>query len=404
MKAQKPGARLLAVLALSTLLGWGCPTSASAPRRAPPGPPTRLSLTHRYVGAPRPVRAVAHDAGGWRRAGLENIRGVTIGPIESYLQPGRGYGTERFVETLDEVARLGGNWISLTTFSRMWDNRGVGVDAGFEQPFLVTRAAIERSVALAHARGLRVFLVPHLWLESGQWRAEMAHETQERFQRFAENYQRVVLGWARVAEQAGVDLFAVGVELRSWVTTSRAPRFVELITAVRDVYHGPLTYAANWDDVDDTVVWGELDVIGINAFYPLHWEDDASYAQVEAGGYRVRQQVEELARKYERPVIFSEFGYTTRENAEIKPWLWPEELGTVTRDEATQERAYEALLGAMDDVPGFGGTFVWRMYADPSDLSQEPDWGFSPWGKRAEGQLRRLYQRAALRDAWDLQR
>jgi len=264
----------------------------------------------------------------------------------------------------------------------------------------VTQKAILRSVEQAHARGLRVFFVPHLWLESGQWRAEMAHPSEARFLEFTRNYARLVLGWAKLAEEAGVDLFAVGVELRSWVTTSRAASFVDLIAEVRQVYHGPLTYAANWDDVDDTVVWGELDVIGINAFYPLHWEDNATYAQVEAGGYRVREQVEGLAKRYERSVVFSEFGYTTRRNTEIKPWLWPEELGTVTRDEPAQERAYEALLGAMQGAPGFFGTFVWRMYADPADLSQEPDWGFSPWGKRAQGQLRRIYRRAERDAVW----
>ncbi|HXS17776.1 MAG TPA: hypothetical protein VN764_11335 [Polyangiaceae bacterium] len=391
-------------------LGWIGALISSAAAGSPAGQPdpallaveapARLGLTHRYAGPPTRVLHIPHHAAGWRQAGLAPIRGVTIGPIESYLQPGRGYGSVRFAEMLDEVARLGGNWISLTAFARMADNKSVGIDAAFEQPWSVTRQAILRSVQLAHARGFRVFLVPHLWLESGQWRAEMAHASPARFLQFARNYTQLVLPWAKLAEEAGVDLFAVGVELRSWVTTSRAGSFVELIAEVRDVYHGPITYAANWDDVDDTVVWGELDVIGINAFYPLHWEDNASYAQVEAGGYRVRAQVEALAQRYERSVVFSEFGYTTRKNTEIKPWLWPEELGRVTRDEDAQERAYEALLGAMHEAPGFNGTFVWRMYADPADLSQEPDWGFSPWGKRAAGQLRRTYRRAERDEAF----
>lgn len=389
-----------ALCALISSVAVGSQPSARAAELAEVTAPSRLSLTHRYEGPVARVLHIPHHSRGWEQAGLPPIRGITIGPIESYLQPGRGYGSARFAEMLDEVARLGANWISLTAFARMADNRSVGIDVGFEQPASVTRQAILRSVQQAHARGIRVFFVPHLWLESGQWRAEMAHPTEARFMEFTRNYAQMVLGWAQLAEEAGVDLFAVGVELRSWVTTSRAPSFVALIDQVRKVYHGPLTYAANWDDVDDTVVWGELDVIGINAFYPLHWEDNASYAQVEAGGYRVREQVEGLARRYERSLIFSEFGYTTRRNAEIKPWLWPEELGTVSRDERAQERAYEALLGAMQGAAGFSGTFVWRMYADPADLSQEPDWGFSPWGKRAQAQLCRIYRRAERDAVW----
>lgn len=360
--------------------------------------PEGLALKQQYQGPTPPMPSIPPSADGWRRAGLEPVRGITIGPIESTLQAGRGYGSSAFEETLGEVTRMGANWISLTVFGRVWDLEATGVDPTFEQPSEVTRQMVRRSVALAHRRGLRVLLVPHLWLESGQWRAEMQPRD---FEAWKESYTRFVVGWAEVAQESEVDLLAAGVELRSWVTTDRAPSFLEVLAALRATYDGPLTYAANWDDAADTVIWNHLDVLGVNAFYPLHWEDDASYEQVEAGGYRVAEEVEELARRFERPVLFTEFGYTARSNTAIKPWLWPEELGQVTRNEEAQERAYEALLGAMTEVPGFAGTLVWRMYADVSDLSQEPDWGFSPWGKRAERQLRRLYQTARKNtDSW----
>ena len=45
-------------------------------------------------------------------------------------------------------------------------------------------------------------------------------------------------------------------------------------------------------------------------------------------------------------------------------------------------------LGGLLDEPWFAGFFVWRMYADPTDLSQEAEWGFSPRGKLAELVLR----------------
>lgn len=325
------------------------------------------------------------------RAGLCAIRGATIGPIESTLQPGRGYGSEPFEETLDEVRRLGGNWVSLTVFSRVWDTSSRAVALGFERPYEDTRAAMIRSVEQAHERGLRVLLVPHLWVESGQWRAEMQPGSDAAWDAWARSYRRMALEWATAAEEAGVDLFAVGVELRSWVTTPRATSFVSLVREVRGVYSGPLTYAANWDDVEDTVVLGELDVIGINAFYPLHWEYGATSEQLYAGGDRVAKTVRELAERYERPVIFTEFGYTTRKDTAIEPWLWPEQLGTVVESEHDQALAYAALLSPMRSVPGFGGTFVWRLYADIADLSQEPGWGFSPRGKRSEAVMRSAF-------------
>jgi hypothetical protein len=211
--------------------------------------------------------------------------------------------------------------------------------------------------------------------------------TEERWEKWALSYERFVVTWAKAAEDAGVDLFAVGVELRSWVTTARAPSFLGVISRVRRHYHGLLTYAANWDDAQDTVIWGHLDIIAVNAFYPLHWEDDASDQQLSDGGRRAAEAIAELARRNEKPAIFSEFGYTTRKNTAIEPWLWPEQLGHVTADETAQAKAYAALLSNLPGVAGFGGLFVWRIYADLSDTSQEPDWGFSPWGKQAHGVL-----------------
>src|SRR5215213_1317118 len=62
------------------------------------------------------------------------IRGVTIGPIESALHPGRGYGSPAFERGLDEAVRLGATWISLTPFGRAWDLQATGVDKTFELP------------------------------------------------------------------------------------------------------------------------------------------------------------------------------------------------------------------------------------------------------------------------------
>lgn len=360
----------------------------------------RLSVAQRVgvPSAPRRLTDLPPGARGFRDAGHPPIRGMTIGPIESELQPGRGYGSAAFEETLSEVQRMGGNWISLTVFGRVWDLQGVGVDLNFEMPHEEVRENVIRSVDMAHQRGIRVLLVPHLWVESGAWRAEIEPIGEDRLSLFHENYSRFALTWADIAEEAGVDLFAAGVELRSWVTTARAPSFVELLQKIRVRYSGLLTYASNWDDTEDTVIWGHVDVIGINAFYPLHWEDNATFEQVEAGGHRVAEQVEALAIRYERPVVFTEFGYTTRKNTAIKPWLWPEELGKVDVDQTDQARAYAALLGAMRHVPGFMGAFVWRMYADVADMSQEAEWGFSPWGKESEVVLRQAFSDARFGD------
>ena len=81
-------------------------------------------------------------------------------------------------------------------------------------------------------------------------------------------------------------------------------------------------------------------------------------------------------------------GYTTRVDPALKPWEWPDNMTDVVIDEEAQARAYRALLTPLADAPWCAGFFVWRTYADPGDVSQEAEWGFSPRGKLAELTLR----------------
>lgn len=372
--AERRGRRpTLAVLALAASLG---------------------ALTRPGGAAPEPRRGwvtLGHGPDAYQRLGLGAMRGITIGPIESALHPGRGYGSAAYLRSLDEAKRLGASWISLTPFGRVADLAPTGVAMSFEQPFATNRAAITLAVQQAHARGLRVLLVPHLWVESGGWRGEIDPGDDAAWERWAGGYGEFLRAWAKVAEASEVDLLAVGVELRSWLTTTRAPSFVALVRDVRRVYRGLLTYAANWDDAEDSVIWGELDLIGVNAFFPLAEREGADAAELVRGAELVASRMSALATRWQKPIVFTEFGYTTRRDPALRPWEWPDHMTDVVVDQAAQADAYAALLSAVIDAPWLAGAFVWRLYSDPDDLSQEAEWGFSPRGKLAELVLRDAY-------------
>lgn len=339
-----------------------------------PSPVSRLRLSPR--------------ATGWQESGFGAVRGVTIGPIESALHPGKGYGSEACARSLLEAKRMGATWVSFTPFGRVWDLRPSGVSPTFELDYAENRVAVARAIEQAHAIGLEVLLVPHLWVETGGWRALIDPGGDPEWAAWAASYREFLLGWAKLAAENGVEMLSLGVELRSWLTTARASSFSSIIRDVRGVYPGLLTYAANWDDVDRTVILGELDVIGVNAFFPLAQKDGASRAELMQGGRDVAKRVSALSQSWNKPLLFTEFGYTTRPNPAIKPWEWPDGMTNVVVDELAQAEAYYALLSAFVDVPEFAGFFVWRLYADPDDMSQEAEWGFSPRGKVAELVLR----------------
>ncbi|MCL2447454.1 MAG: hypothetical protein FWD17_00750 [Polyangiaceae bacterium] len=324
----------------------------------------------------------------WRGSGAGGIRGVTVGPIENAYHPGVGYGSAAYERELAELGAIGATWVSLTAFGRVGSLSAMGVDPTFEAPESQNRRDIARAIEQAHAHGFRVMLVTPLWVETGQWRGEIDPKTDEGWARWAASYTRFVRGWAEVAEATHVEMFSAGVELRSWVTTGRAPSFARVIREVRRVYHGLVTYSANWDDADQSVVLGDLDVIGINAFYPLAQKAGAPESEMVAAAQKIRADVHDLAERWQKPVVFTEMGYATRPDPAVRPWEWPENLDRLRVDEHAQAAGYRALLAPLLDEPDFAGFFVWRVYADPDDTSQEPPWAFSPRGKEAELVLR----------------
>lgn len=324
----------------------------------------------------------------WRESERGGIRGITVGPIENLRHAGVGYGSPAFERTLDEAKRIGATWISLTPFGRTWDLKPTGIDLTFEAPFAENRRAVLTAIQEAHARGLKVLLVPHLWVETGGWRALIDPGDEEAWARWVAAYRAFLLTWADVAAEGGAEMLSVGVEMRSWVTTPRANSMLGLIDEVRRVYPGLLTYSANWDDVEDTLIFGALDLVGINAFYPLADHDGATPGELAEGGRRVAAKIEAFARTMGKPVVLTEIGYTTRPNPAIRPWEWPDDMKGVRVDERAQAEAYAALIAPFLDAKTFAGFFVWRYYADPDDVSQEAEWGFSPRGKLAELVLR----------------
>jgi hypothetical protein len=321
---------------------------------------------------------------------LPALRGITVGPIESSQQVGRGYGTEYSAALLDELVRMGANAISITPFGRVWSLSSTSIALDFEQPYADNRVAVQRMIAQAKARGLRVLLIPHLWVETGGWRGEMNPGSEAGWREYQAAYRRFVLAWARDAQAFGADAFSIGVECKSW-SGRFGGYWRSLIADVRAEFHGQLTYSANWDEADGVLFWEQLDWIGVNAFYPLAGTNGASDAAYAEGAARALDGLADLSARAGKPVVLVEIGYTTRPNAAVEPWLWPDGMRDVVVDEHEQARALAALAGAAARRDFILGFFVWRYYANLDDVSQEAAWGFSPHAKAAERVLRDVF-------------
>jgi hypothetical protein len=326
------------------------------------------------------------------------LRGITVGPIESSQHAGRGYGSPASVALLDELKRMGANAVSITPFGRLWDLHSTFINREFERPYAANRADVIAFATAAKARGMYVLLIPHLWVETLGWRGDFDAGTDERWSAYQAAYRELVLSWADAAQAAHVDAFSIGVECKSW-SGRFGGYWSSLIAEVRQHFSGALTYSANWDEADNVLFWDQLDFIGINAFYPLAAHGGASYSEYAQGAERALARAGALGQLLHEPVVFTEIGYTTRRDAAVEPWLWPDTMTGETIDEWEQARALSALIGAAVSKPWFAGFFVWRYYADLDDISQEAAWGFSPHAKLAERVLQNVFGSAWAADA-----
>lgn len=340
--------------------------------------------------APAPRTRLAAGPEGFAATYGEGIRGVTIGPVESSQQPGRGYGSPYSERLLDHLQKMDVNWVSITPFGRLYQLTSTDIRMDFEMPYEENRAGIKRFIAQAHARGIRVLLIPHLWVETSGWRGEIEPGTPEGWAAYQASYRDFLLRWARDATDAHADALSIGVECKSW-----SGRFgnvwTSLIRDVRAVYPGLLTYSANWDEAENVLFWDQLDLVGINAFYPLADHNGATDQEYREGALRNAEIVRDLSDRLEMPILFVEIGYTTRADAAIEPWIWPDGMQNVVISEHEQARALDALFEAFLPEPWFAGFFVWRYYNNLDDVSQEGIWGFSPHAKQAEHVLRRVF-------------
>lgn len=344
------------------------------------------------VAAAQSGTTLAFGAEGWGRSGLAGMRGVTVGPIESSQQAGKGYGTAYSEVLLDELQRLGVNWIVVTPYGRMWDLQSVDIRMDFEAPYAANRQAMRRMVQQAHDRGMRVLMVPHIWFDAGGFGVHVDPGSPKRWQRFLANFGDFIRSWARDAAAFGVDMFSVGHECSSF--SHRFPEFWnDLIRQVRSDFPGLLTYGANWWEEPERVpFWEQLDLIGISAYYPLAWQDNTA----EENRIKAAEALEELrvlSQAVGKPLFFAEVGFMSRKNATVAPFEWPEQVSGAVMDEAEQVKGFSALFDQFLPEPWFTGFFLWRYYANLDDVSQEPRAGFSPHAKSAEAYLGEVFRR-----------
>jgi Glycoside Hydrolase Family 113 len=288
----------------------------------------------------------------------ESVRGITL----STHRAGQEWGSDQIIPTFERISETGANWVAVHPYAWISPEgevrtRGFG---GGEAPAWVTRPIKE-----AHRQGLKILIKPHLgyWGSGFSWRGEIRFDSEERWERFFNTYTQ----WMRVLAAAAkdADAFCVGTELDA--TLEREAQWRECIATVRDLTDAPLTYAANWAEFERVPFWDALDVIGIQAYFPITDVADPGEDELRVGWEALLARLREYSRQHGRPLVFTEIGYNRNWRAASRPWSYEVDGPEA---EPLQARCLRVALEAIESEPAILGSFLWKWFPEPHPVGR----------------------------------
>lgn len=259
------------------------------------------------------------------------------------------------------IKSMGVNWLSVvvTCYQEKFNSTEILCD----KTKTPTDSDLNHVIQYAHSLGLKVMLKPHVDLsnDSLHWRGDIAFENENAWKEWFTSYNQFITHYAVIARETNTDYFVVGTELA--MTTSRLKDWLAVIEVVKEVYKGPLTYAANHDGEEFNIEWWDkMDAIGVDAYYSLTEVDNPTVSQLVVAWQPTVAELEELSNRWKRPIIFTEIGYQSRNGTNITPWYVEDK----TVDLQEQADCYQAVFEAFSGKNWWAGVFWWNWTIHPN--------------------------------------
>lgn len=313
-------------------------------------------------------------------ASYEIVRGIIL----STHTDGRDWGGDGAVSSLRDIRQLGAGWVAIHPYARIGDTGDVQswqLDAAQPPEWL------SRPIREAHTLGLKILIVPHLahWGTRFAWRGQIGFEDAQQWDRFWTSYSDWIVRLAQICREA--DGFCVGSELDR--TLEHPERWRALIARVRAATPAALTYASNWTDFERVPFWDALDVIGIQAYFPLLDDDDPHVAALAGaaavpeslaaldeaaldlalreGWHTVLARLRPYALAHHRPIVFTELGYNRAWSAPVTPWTYAVDGPEAER---MQVACMRSALSAIAAEPWVLGAFLWKWFPRPREVGR----------------------------------
>jgi len=294
------------------------------------------------------------------------------------------YSTAHSDTAIELLAQTGAEWLSIlaTWYQDSVTDTLIKPDTS-RTP---TDQSVAHAIVRAQALGLRIMLKPHVDCDTG-WRGEIVPDSAGGWFR---NYRRFIFHYARLAESLHCEQFCVGTEL-DLTTLGHEAEWRVIIDTVRQLFHGTITYAANWDRYSTHVpFWDAVDLVGIDAYFWLTSTNNPSLDElIAAWNTRWLPQLDAFQAGVGKPILFTEIGYRSVDSTNMRPWDYSM-TGPV--DTAEQRDCYEAAFRCLRTRSWFAGFYWWNWTTFPNQGGPDDD-GYTPHNKPAERVVRYYYAR-----------
>lgn len=258
------------------------------------------------------------------------------------------------------------------------------------QWFGETIIGVEQYVNTLQKSGIKVMIKPQIWVWQGEFTGGIKMNSEEDWLSLENSYKNFILDYARLAERKDVEIFCIGTELENFII-HRPEYWRELVSEVRVVYSGKLTYAANWDEYKRVPFWDVLDYIGVDAYFPVSNSQTPTIAEIKSGFEKWQIDLKTLSEEKGKKILFTEYGYRSVDYSGKEPWKSDRSMNSVNFQ--AQSNLLEGLYQSIWDENWFAGGFLWKWFIAHDKVGGNNDSQFTPQNKSAETVVKKYYSK-----------
>lgn len=301
------------------------------------------------------------------------IAGITLGLHSSDY-------TFDYRNMLIEIKETGSPWVCLTFKFYQENIRSSSIEIPDTNSANWQR--IVKTTQQAKELGFKVALLPIVLLKEAkpqEWRGKIKPENLDGW---FNNYERLLLQIAEMAENEQVNLLFAGSEFSSLQKHETAWR--NILKNIRSSYSGLISYSVNWDAFTNITFLDALDIIGVNGYFSLTNINNPTVEQLVKKWRYVQKKLLKKQRTVNKPIFFSEIGYASQNGNNKDPWNY-----MISDEVDLQEQldCFTAFNEVWLDNEALSGVFFYEWFGNGGEC----DTGYTPKEKPALNVIKKWF-------------